>query len=1272
MRTLRRFFFAVLLVALGLPLRVAGQRYNFKFYGEEEGLQNLVVQVVLQDRAGFLWVGTQNGLFRYDGSRFTSFGRADGLPAGRIDSLHEAVDGTLWVGTRIGLARRQGERFEPVHLGVAAGVAGREALATDSSGHLYVATEKGLAVGTKLPQGWEFRVAEPAPGHPAGEPATAVYVDSTGLVWYGCGSADLCRLQGHLQGRLQAGQAKSSQTEGLPPDRWEAIIEDLEGNLWVRSEHQLAVRSPVTHRFQLRTSGAHGELPPATNTLPALALDPDGNLLVPTNLGLARQSGSGWEIVGAEQGLTSNDISAVQQDREGSIWIGLLGSGLARWLGYREWQSWNERDGLSRESVWAAARDASGRLWLGTQFGLDSMEEQEEEQNGRPIWRHRLAGLEIRALAAGPDGTLWIGGNRAGLRQLDPGSGSVRIFGPAQGLLNDSVLHLTVDRAGRIWAATRAGLFRSAAAAPRGQVTAFEQVFPAGGPEPGTHAGTQASEGFLMTLQDSRGRLWACGDWGLARYADGRWTRFTTKDGLKDNLVGQVAEDGDGSIWVGYRDAYGLTHLTFAGAGNHPQVEQVNSTNGLESDKTLFLGRDQRGWLWVGTDHGVDVYDHARWRHFGHSDGLIWDDTNTNAFLAEPGGSVWIGTSRGLSRYQPRATPVPGVPPPVVFTSVKLGGQEVDPFTAKEVPYSQNSLQVQVAALTFLQESSVVFRYRLAGSERNWVETRQRELNYVNLPPGRYTLEAMARNAQGIWSAEPARLHFEIRTPWFLSWWCRIGAGLATLLFGHVLWRRRTHRLEVERQRLETAVTERTRELSEEKQRVIEEKARAEHENAVVQQQNQEIERLLTEARQSSRFKSEFLANMSHEIRTPMNGILGMTDLVLATELTPEQRDCLETARISADSLLTILNDVLDFSKIEAGKMDLNPIAFSLRQCVHQTVKIFAVSAAEKRLDLGVHVGDSTPDRLVGDPDRLQQVLLNLINNAIKFTSRGGVHLGVERDLTDAGEVTVHFTVQDSGIGIPADKQGIIFESFRQADGSTTRRFGGTGLGLAICSKLVALMGGRIWVESDGRWGSTFHFTARFELAEEQDTGAPVKVDSLRQLLKATDEGAPGLRILLAEDNPVNQRLATRLLERRGHRVVPAVTGRQALEILARESFHVILMDVQMPDMDGLEATRAIRARQQPGVAQTPIVALTAHTMKGDRERCLAAGMDAFVTKPIDAVEFITVVETLGGDARTATVLPPEGCAPATLGPASPGLPSPGSAFGPSSPPSGA
>ncbi|HEV1283840.1 MAG TPA: two-component regulator propeller domain-containing protein, partial [Bryobacteraceae bacterium] len=1006
-----------------------GQRYNFKFYGEEEGLQSLAVQIVLQDRAGFLWVGTQNGLFRYDGSRFAGFGKADGLPDAHIESLHESIDGTLWVGTRFGLARRSQERFEKVPLGATVGIVGREGIASDSAGNLYIATEHGLVAGTPSQTGLQFTLVSGT------QPATSVYVDAKGRVWFGCGNG-LCT--------LDQGQAHEAGAElGLPAQRWDAILGDLEGNLWVRSEKLLYERA-AGGRFV-----AHPGLPESSNSTPTLALDPAGRLLAPTYKGLARQTDTGWEVVSAKDGLTSNDISTVIQDREGSIWIGLLGSGLARWLGYNEWQSWGEAEGLSRESTWSILRDASRRLWVGSLFGLNYA----ENIGGKLVWRQQpLPGVDgfIRTMAEAPDGTLWIGTDPNGLLAMNRKTGRLRKIGEEQGLKNTRLRHVAVDQEGRIWAATYRGLFRSTGR----DGARFEQVSLAGTDLPGT----DPAEMFHMTLADREGRIWVAGDRGLARYSGDHWRRFTKQDGLANDKVAQVVEDTDGSLWVGYRDAYGLTHLTFPG-GDAVKMESYTQANGLRSDKTLFLQIDARGWLWVGTDHGVDVFDRARWRHYGRSDGLAWDDCNSNAFFADSDGGVWVGTSRGLSRFRPADTPAPNVPPPVVLTQVKLGGKTADPSHNLEMPYQENSLQVRFAALTFVQESSVLFRYRLNEGAADWLETTQRELNYPKLPPGQYTLEVLARNAQGLWSAEPARLSFQVLTPWWLTWWFRVGAVVVALILGRLMWARRTHRLEAERYRLEKAVTDRTRELSKEKQRVVEEKVRAE-------QQNQEIERLLKEAQQASRLKSEFLANVSHEIRTPMNGILGMTDLVLTTPLTEEQRDYLDTARLSAHSLLTILNDVLDFSKIEAGRLDLTPIDFSVRQCIRETTKMLRVGAAKKGLAVECEVADDVPDNVVGDPDRLRQVLYNIIGNAIKFTAQGGVYLSVVNEPSAEVGAMLRFTVRDTGIGIAQEKQQLIFEAFRQADGSTTRKYGGTGLGLAISSSLVEMMGGSIRVKS--------------------------------------------------------------------------------------------------------------------------------------------------------------------------------------------------------------
>lgn len=387
-----------------------------------------------------------------------------------------------------------------------------------------------------------------------------------------------------------------------------------------------------------------------------------------------------------------------------------------------------------------------------------------------------------------------------------------------------------------------------------------------------------------------------------------------------------------------------------------------------------------------------------------------------------------------------------------------------------------------------------------------------------------------------------------------------------------------------------------------------------------VERRTSELKKAKEEADTANRAKSDFLAHMSHEIRSPMNVIIGMTDIVLDMDLSKKQKERLEVVKQSADFLLDIVNDILDLSKIEAGKMRLQEIDFELRSLVEGIFSAMSVQAREKGLDLVYEIGPDLPTALKGDPTRLRQIIANLLGNAIKFTEKGKVDLRIEKETGPL--VTLHFSVSDTGIGIPEDRCGMIFESFTQVDASTTKRYGGTGLGLSISKRLVEMMGGEIWVESKVGEGSTFHFTARFIPGEFSERAVSKKTEDVTTL------HAYPLNILLVEDNILNQKVTCMLLEECGYAVAIAGNGREAIEILEKEEFNIALMDIHMPDMDGFEAVRIIRdPASRVRNHEIPVIALTADAMLGDRDICLKAGMNEYLTKPLDPELLIKKIE---------------------------------------------
>ena len=1206
---------------------------SFRSYVAEDGLSDNTVSSLLVDRDGGLWVGTENGLNQFKDGRFVPFGKETGLFGITVNAIAQDGFGDLWVATDKGLDRILHSELH--HPRVDKFLAGRpiRSLSAGPSGDVWAGTQESgiyrLSLGSASSK---IRSSDPRQitivhyGARENLPQSAVsaVLDEGNMVWAGTDRGALCRL--FLTTGPRSFECYTAK-DGLTGNYIESIFRDHEGSLWVGT---------LTGGLNQLKAGALSVFAPGENPDDAarsIYEGHDGSLWIAMDSGLRRYKDGQVKLFRRNQGPASNGAWTVMEDRDGNIWVGAKGGGLNEFTGDRV-KTFTTSNGLVDNRIYSVFQDHSGDIWIGTSNGLSR--------------RHQ---------------------------------GKFHNYTLANGLGGRYVWYIFEDHAQDIWVGTDRGvsLFHD------GQFKNFN--FDA--------AGASQVGGVTYIYEDQDHVLWFGTDAsGLKRYKDGKFDTFTVKNGMFDDTVWAILEDNRGNFWMS--SDLGISRVAKSELNDvaEGRRSRVNSTS------------------------------------YGSSDGMPSAECNGDSqspALKTRDGKLLFACVRGVVAVNTGNLGRNLPPPPVVIDSARANREPLK--AGSSVVVGRGELDFHFSALSYVSPERVVFKYKLEGFDSDWRDAGiRRDVRYSNIPPGQYTFHVIAANENGLWNDAGAAFHLALlprlfyQTTWFYAIFVlgAIGAGAGAYLLRIREIRKRQRELMVQ-------VDERTKELRQEviqRQRAEEALSRIaaivesssdaiwsidrdgrivtwnsgaeklfgytaeeaigqsarlivpperawelEHFLALMLKhepvpnletmrlrkdgslvdvslnrspilkdgkvvavsiialdisERKRAEEALQQAKDAAeaatQAKSEFLANMSHEIRTPLNGVMGTLELAGHTPLTPEQSELLAMAKDSANTLLVLINDILDFSKIEAGKLQFDFTEFDLHEIIAGAVRNMVLRADEKQLALSYSIAPGLPRLVVGDAIRLKQVLTNLLGNAIKFTQHGRIMLSAEPESMNQEDLQARFSVVDTGIGIPREKQQVIFEAFSQADASTTRKFGGTGLGLAICSRIVALMGGRIGVESEPGKGSTFWFTARLKV------GQPAAAVSIAANGHPGTEHFEKSRILVAEDNLVNQKVAVRILEVAGHQVAVANSGREALEKLQEQPFDLVLMDLQMPEMDGFAATRAIRENEKNTGVHMPVIAMTAHAMKGDREQCLQAGMDEYISKPVDSSGLLQVI----------------------------------------------
>jgi signal transduction histidine kinase/CheY-like chemotaxis protein/streptogramin lyase len=1162
------------LIACAVPVHASAELAAtpyFRTLGAADGLPSSAVRALAEDRDGFIWIGTLDGLARYDGVGFRVFRHnpadAQSIAGNDVSALFIDRDNRLWCGgedaglnlldtRRGGFAHFRHDPSDP------------RSLATNDVWAIAQSTDGAIWAGgygggvDRLDEtggGFHhFRHTEGVPDGLASDNVIALLGDSHGRVWIGTDvGIDVIDVDGaarHLD--LPAAVAPGTPLNVIK------LMEDADGSVLAATRIGVLRVDAALRATVLADSSL------ADKVVYSLMRDADGSLWIGTRGGLHRRSVDGRMDVYTENttlpgSLPANAVFDSLRDHEGGLWFALRESGIIRLA--PQWREFalfrhdpENRASLSANHAQGMDVDAAGRIWaVNSSAGIDRLD---PVSGNVERWAERFPAPDKALWSVLDDrrGQLWVGHGR-GLRvyEISTGRFSDLPVDPrrrdclARGSLRQLMLD---DDAGVVWALARGGGMHRIDVATR-RIERFDEA-----------SGTLRNADINQFTRGPRGEVLLGGAAGVDWF-DAAERRFMPLAGTPEQRVHALTFAGDGTLWLhvlGALEHYRLDH------GSATLLQRIDAADGWPAQTVTGLATDARRALWVGSARGlwrVDPGTRAL-RVFDGRNDLASGEFSEVPFVRRDDGTILGATLAGIVGFDPRGLAEGASPPRLKLDAATVARDGHDLVLDADAPsvelnWNDRNLRFSARALSFVNPSANRYQWQLAGFDHGWIDTGSRgEREFSQLAPGEYRLRLRAANSGGVWSEPGAPMSITVAPPPWATRWAYaayvLAVALATWLAVHA-WRVRLDRR---------------------------------HRYALAQQQRRFAE-------QASAAKTEFLATMGHEIRTPMTGVLGMAELLLCSRLDGAQRRYAEAIQNSGRVLLRIVNDTLDLARIEAGRLDLEDVPFDLHKLLHDVESLEKPLADAKGLAWKLRIVAGVPRHVRGDAARVEQILLNLVSNAIKFSEQGVVSL-------DAARVSsgIEFAVSDSGPGVPEALRERLFQRFEQAQGP--RRRSGSGLGLAICRELTARMGGTIKLDSRVGHGSTF----RVKLPLPEAASIPEAPQTLAVSARS---------VLLVEDDATVAAVIAGLLEAMNQRVVHAAHGLAALAELETASFDAVLIDLDLPGVDGLTLARLLRAREGPGARRLRLVGITARSVGDEEALCLAAGMDAFLRKPVTA-----------------------------------------------------